>query len=222
MSHQNPRDINLNASESGGPWYGVFSALVIDTKDPNGQGRIKVMLPDRASEDGGRYEGWARLATLIGRHNRGAQVTPEANDEVLVAFESGDPNSPIIIGGFWNSSDTPPKTHDGDVLQGCNGFKLTCGDTDGQEQLILETPRGQKLIVKDSPGSVEIVDGIGNSIKLEGGGITITTMAKVTINASVVEVSAGVTRFSGIVQCDTLISNVVVAASYTPGAGNIW
>jgi hypothetical protein len=24
------------------------------------------------------------------------------------------------------------------------------------------------------------------------------------------------------VQCDTLISNSVVSASYTPGAGNIW
>jgi hypothetical protein len=24
------------------------------------------------------------------------------------------------------------------------------------------------------------------------------------------------------VQCDTLIANSVVAASYTPGAGNIW
>ena len=38
----------------------------------------------------------------------------------------------------------------------------------------------------------------------------------------VVQVDAGMSSFSGVVRCDTLISNSVVSASYTPGAGNIW
>jgi hypothetical protein len=66
-------------------------------------------------------------------------------------------------------------------------------------------------------------------VKLEASGITITASAKVTVNASMMEVSAsmvtvnaGLSKFSGVVQCDTLISNSVVSASYTPGAGNIW
>jgi hypothetical protein len=29
------------------------------------------------------------------------------------------------------------------------------------------------------------------------------------------------TRFSGVVQCDTLITNTVIASTYTPGAGNL-
>jgi hypothetical protein len=51
----------------------------------------------------------------------------------------------------------------------------------------------------------------------------------VTINASTVEVSAGMvtvnagmSKFSGVVQADTVITNAVVSSSYTPGAGNIW
>ena len=63
----------------------------------------------------------------------------------------------------------------------------------------------------------------------EAAGITVTASAKVTINASTVEVSAGMvtvnagmSKFSGVVQCDTMISNAVVSASYTPGAGNVW
>jgi hypothetical protein len=28
-------------------------------------------------------------------------------------------------------------------------------------------------------------------------------------------------KFAGVVQCDTLITNSVVASSYTPGAGNL-
>jgi hypothetical protein len=76
---------------------------------------------------------------------------------------------------------------------------------------------------------VEIEDSNGNSVKLETSGITITASAKVTINASQVAVSAGMvtvdagmSKFSGVVQCDTMISNSVISASYTPGAGNIW
>ena len=59
-------------------------------------------------------------------------------------------------------------------------------------------------------------------------GLTINGSANVTLNASNVEVSAGtitvnagMSKFSGVVQCDTLIANSVAAASYTPGAGNI-
>ncbi len=44
----------------------------------------------------------------------------------------------------------------------------------------------------------------------------------VTVNAASVTVNAGMSRFSGVVQADTVITNAVVSASYTPGAGNIW
>jgi hypothetical protein len=37
-----------------------------------------------------------------------------------------------------------------------------------------------------------------------------------------VNVSANMSKFSGVVQADTIITNSVVSASYTPGAGNIW
>jgi uncharacterized protein involved in type VI secretion and phage assembly len=219
----------------GGRWYGVFPALVSDIKDPDGQGRVKVTLPWSPDTGGSRYEAWARLATLMGGNNRGSWLIPDVNDEVLVVFEAGDPRRPYVIGGLWNGSDKPPDSMDGGgqnnrkVLRSRNGVKVTLDDTSGQEKLILETPGGQKLTLKDGPGSVEIVDSNGNSIKLETAGITITAAAKVTINASQVAVSAGMvtvdagmSKFSGVVQCDTLISNSVVSASYTPGAGNIW
>jgi hypothetical protein len=115
------------------------------------------------------------------------------------------------------------------VLRSRNGVKVTLDDQDGQEKFIAETPGGQKVTLKDGPGAVEIVDSNGNSMKLESSGVTITASAKVTINAStmaisagMVTVDAGMSKFSGVVQADTVISNSVVSASYTPGAGNIW
>ena len=219
----------------GGRWYGVYPALVDDIKDPDGQGRVNITLPWAPDTGSGRYEAWARLATLMGGNNRGSWFIPDVGDEVLVVFEGGDPRRPYVVGGLWNGSDQPPESMDGGgqnnrkVLRSRNGVKLTMDDTNGQEQLIVETPGGQKITLKDGPGMVEIVDSNGNSIKLETSGITITASAKVTVNASNVEVSAGMvtvnagmSKFSGVVQCDTLISNSVISASYTPGAGNIW
>jgi len=219
----------------GGRLYGVYPALVSDIKDPDGQGRILVTLPWAPDTGDSRYEAWARLATLMGGNNRGSWFIPDVNDEVLIVFEAGDPRRPYVIGGLWNGSDTPPESMDGagknslKVLRSRNGVKVSLDDSDGQEKLILETPGGQKMTMKDGPGSVEIVDSNGNSVKLETSGITVTASAKVTINASQVAISAGmvtvdagITKFSGVVQADTVISNSVISASYTPGAGNIW
>lgn len=227
-------DVRL-PSGLGGRWYGAFPALVTDINDPEGQGRVKIALPWSADTAGARYETWARLATFMAGNNRGSWFIPDIDDEVLVIFENGDPRRPYVIGSLWNGRDTPPETMDGagknfkKVLRSRNGVKITLDDNDGREQLILETPGGQSLTLKDGPGAVEIVDSNGNSIKLETSGITITAAAKVTVNASQVAVTAGMvtvdsamSKFSGVVQCDVLISNSVVSASYTPGAGNIW
>jgi uncharacterized protein involved in type VI secretion and phage assembly len=216
-------------------WYGAYPALVADIKDPDGQGRVKVTLPWSPDTGDGRYEAWARLATLMGGPDRGSWFIPDVNDEVLVVFEGGDPRRPYVVGGLWNGTDHPPESMDGagnnyrKVIRSRNGVKVTLDDQNGQEKLILETPGGQRMTLKDGPGVVEIVDSNGNSVKLETSGITITSAAKLTINASTVEVSAGLvtvnagmSRFSGVVQADTVISNSVISASYTPGAGNIW
>jgi uncharacterized protein involved in type VI secretion and phage assembly len=223
-----PHDHELRA-------HGVFPALVRDLKDPDNQGRIKVALPWLTDSGGATYEVWARLATMMGGNNRGTWFIPDVDDEVLVAFEAGDPRRPYVLGGLWNGKDSPPESIDSaaknelKVIRSRNGVKVTLEDKDGQERLELETPGGQKLILKDGPGTVEIDDSNGNSIKLESQGITVTTSAKITVNASTAEVSAsmltvnaGMSKFSGVVQADTVITNAVVSSSYTPGAGNIW
>jgi uncharacterized protein involved in type VI secretion and phage assembly len=219
----------------GGRWFGIYPALVSDIRDPDGSGRVKVTLPWSPDTSSDRYEAWARVATLMGGNNRGSWFIPDVNDEVLVAFEAGDPRRPYVLGGLWNGSDKPPQSMDGSgqnnvkVLRSRNGVKVTLDDTTGKETFIAETPGGQKITLQDGPGSVEIADSNGNSVKFQASGITVNTSATLTITASMLQVSAslvtvnaGMSTFSGVVQADTVISNSVVSASYTPGAGNIW
>ena len=218
----------------GGRWYGVYPAIVSDNNDPDGQGRIKIMLPWSPDTGGERYEVWARFATLMGGDNRGTWFIPDVNDEVLVAFEAGQPHRPYVLGGLWNGKDKAPASVSGGknnlkVIRSRNGVKITLDDTDGSETLKLETPGGQTVTLKDGPGSIELLDGNGNSVKLETSGITINASAKLSITASTIDVSAGqitvnsgMSSFSGVVKADTVIATTVVGGTYTPGAGNIW
>lgn len=211
---------------------GFFPAVVTDNIDPENSGRVKVRVPqlDGLGEEGS--ETWARVVALMAGNNRGAWFIPDVNDQVLVAFEGGDEGQSYVIGGLWSSTNSPPETmgpnNDKKVLRSRSGVSITLDDQNGQESFLVETPGGQKVMLKDGPGSIEITDRNGNAVRLETDGITVNASAKVTINASQVQVSAGMvtvdagmSKFSGVVQCDTLISNSVISASYTPGAGNV-
>jgi uncharacterized protein involved in type VI secretion and phage assembly len=218
---------------TGGRFYGVYPALVTDVEDPEGQGRVRIRLPWAPDSDGDAYEAWARLATLMAGADRGTWFVPEVDDEVLAVFEGGDPRRPYVIGSLWNGQDAPPESmsagNDIRAIHSRNGIVVTFDDTDGQERLQLETPGGQAVTLTDGPGVVTVEDANGNSITLDSSGITIQSGSKVTVSASTVEVNAGsvtvnagLSKFSGVVQADTVITNTVISSSYTPGAGNIW
>lgn len=88
---------------------------VVTNIDPE-TGRVKVRYPGLTST----YEtGWARVVAAGGGRSRGGVWVPEVNDEVLVAFEGGDPRQPVVIGGLYGAKSTLPPTtiQDGAVQQ---------------------------------------------------------------------------------------------------------
>jgi hypothetical protein len=42
------------------------------------------------------------------------------------------------------------------------------------------------------------------------------------VNSSTLAVNTAMANFSGTVKANTMITNTIVAATYTPGAGNVW
>jgi phage baseplate assembly protein V len=214
---------------------GVQLAQVVSLDDPERLNRVKVRLAAVSGTANQEGEIFARVATLFAGDNRGAFWMPDVGDEVVVAFVQGDSRMPIVLGGLWNGASRSPETlqpaNNLKVVRSRNGNRIVLDDTGGREKVIVETPGGARVTLSDAPGdaAVTIEDRNGNTTILAGGGVTVRTGSKLTIEASqievtaaLVQVNAALSKFSGIVQCDTLITNSVVSASYTPGAGNIW
>jgi uncharacterized protein involved in type VI secretion and phage assembly len=92
------------AQDSGQrPAFGLARAQVVDVRDPESAGRIKVKFPWLPRE----VETWARVSLPLGGNRTGLWALPEVGDEVVIGFEHGDLNSPIVVGSFWNG-DRPP------------------------------------------------------------------------------------------------------------------
>ena len=91
---------------------GVQTAIVV--APPGGPvtdtfGRVKVKFHwDRE----GKSSSWIRVSQPH-TGSSGAFWLPEVDDEVLVAFEEGDPDRPYIIGRLWNHDDPPPDRREG-------------------------------------------------------------------------------------------------------------
>lgn len=213
------------------PLWGVYPGVVIDPQDKEGQGRMLVELPWAYDAQAGTLRVWARLVAPLAGDGYGAWLPPDSGTEVLVAFAHGDPRHPYIVGSLWNGRDHPPSAASGGerMIRTPGGLTVRFDEGQTQPQLRLETPGGQRLVLSDDGSLVRLETNSGDRIELEPNGIKVTTNSEVSVQASVVKISAalvtidsGMVKVSGVVQADTVITNSVVASSYTPGAGNIW
>jgi phage protein D len=94
------------SSESARPEFpGVVTAVVTDIQDPDKLGRVKVQYEWLGEK---MVSFWARVARPSAGKNYGHVWLPDVKEEVLVAFEHGDVNYPIVIGSMWNKNNAPP------------------------------------------------------------------------------------------------------------------
>lgn len=137
-----------NDSTADARWYGAYPAIVTDNNDPDKQGRVKIALPWAPDAVTGRYETWARLATLMAGNDRGTFFVPNKDDEVLVIFQGGDPSFPFVIGSLWNGKDSPPVSasvqNERRMIRSPGGITITLDDRKGQEAFTVELPGQRK------------------------------------------------------------------------------
>ncbi|KOP26685.1 hypothetical protein AMR41_08660 [Hapalosiphon sp. MRB220] len=171
---------------------GVFVGKVVNNLDPMQLGRIQVSFPHLSDLN---ISPWARIATMMAGANEGSYFLPDIGDEVLVSFEKGDINSPVIVGGLWNGLARPPEFNTGlnsrKMIQTKTGLTLMFDETPGQESLSLETLAGLTVNLSDTQG-ITIQDPLDNSIHVSPQGININspTNIKLTVGGNSIEINA--------------------------------
>jgi uncharacterized protein involved in type VI secretion and phage assembly len=147
----------MNPHESNG----IVIGLVTSLKDETGLRRVKVSYPHLGD---GIESTWARIATPMAGNKRGCFFRPEVNDEVLVAFEHGDPRRPYIIGALWSEPDAPPpddgkqEENNWRFIRSRSGHVFKLNDTKDAETIELIDKDEQRMLIIDSPkGKIQII-----------------------------------------------------------------
>ena len=120
-------------SNSDNCYYGVYYAIVDKNQDPEKRGRVKLRFPWLPGS-GEQSSYWAQLAVPMVGKEYGTYFVPEKNDTVMVVFIDGNIRRPVVIGGMWNKSDTPPETNE----NGKNDFRF------------IKSRAGHRLLFDDS------------------------------------------------------------------------
>lgn len=172
------------------PFGGVVTGLVTDVNDPDDMGRVKVKFPWLS---GSYNSDWARTVQVGAGDKRGAVMLPEVDDEVLVAFDRGDADHPIVVGSLYNGVDLP-ELGDG-LIDGAtgavkrrgfvskDGHKLVFLDDASKSGVLLATAKNAlRISLNDTKSSIRITS--KGKVEVEGDEITVTAKKKLTLKAS--------------------------------------
>lgn len=131
--------------------FGVVTGVVTNIKDPDGLGRVKVRFPWLSDEE---ESWWARVAVPMAGKEMGHYFLPDVEQEVLVAFEQGDPNRPYVLGMLWNKPAPPPEKVDEKntqrVIKSRSGHVVRLDDTEGKEKISIVDKSAKNSIVFDT------------------------------------------------------------------------
>jgi uncharacterized protein involved in type VI secretion and phage assembly len=121
--------------------YEPMIGLVTDNKDPKKLGRVKVKIPVLHAD---QTTFWCPIIMLGAGKNRGWFFIPEVDDEVLLLFEHGDMDRPMVVGALWNGKDKPPDKNPG-----------------GNPRRVIKSRQGSRIIFDDEKNQLIIEDGTG-------------------------------------------------------------
>ena len=171
----------------------IVVGIVTNNKDPESLGRVRVQLPAVSGEE----SFWAPVLVPSAGKERGLSMLPVVGEQVVVAFENGDPSYPYVLGSMFNGKDTPGEElalDDGSFALKSDHKALIAA----QEDIKLRTEKGKWEIEVNSGEIKETVKSPGNYTGTFDGkwgltanqAITVESKQSVTIKAPSITVEA--------------------------------
>lgn len=200
-------------------------AKVIDNEDPENQHRVKLFLVNRPDDQ--ELQFWARVAQPFASSGAGIAFRPEVDDEVIVAFDRASGSEPIVLGSLYSGNHEPPEASSSlgnehaQVIKTKGGHEIALHDgADGG--IAIRTNGGNKVEIDDGSDTIKISTHGGSSISIDAGGKIKLSGNTIELTAPLVNIDSPMINCSGTVKATTVITDLINAATYTPGAGNVW
>jgi uncharacterized protein involved in type VI secretion and phage assembly len=126
------------------------------------RGQVSLRLPWLTGDETTR---WARVAVPMAGDRRGSRALPAVGEQVIVAFENGDVDRPIVIGALWSNAER--RHADGDAavssIRSRAGHRVLFDDRDGGGVTIVDANR-RNAVVLDPAGRVVRVTSAGDLV----------------------------------------------------------
>lgn len=147
-------------------FYGKYRGVVTDV-DASTM-RIKANVPSVLPQV---PTGWATACVPYAGPQVGFVMLPEVGSGVWIEFEGGDVSFPIWTGCYWRTDEVP---------------------SDASATVKTIVTKAGALAFDDDAGTITVKDGNGDSLKLDGGAVTVeSAMGKVVADSSGVSVNDG-------------------------------
>lgn len=158
-------DVNVNTESHKFHWSGIYRAKVINSQDPNKQGRIKIWIPDLMPEVSDQYGIWAYPANnYVGGRNsvegnddslyQGSCLIPPTGSYVYIFFEVGNVQEPRYLASLEiGQSSVPIENQQGDEYE--------------KKWTIFKSRQGRTIIISDDPHD-ERIEITGKKRQLNG------------------------------------------------------
>lgn len=173
----------------GSAYFGKYRGTVVNNVDPQGRGRIQVLVPEVSPVP---LLPFALPCAPVGGFQHGMFAVPPPGAGVWIEFEQGDSDYPIWTGCFWGSGSEAP------------GQAPTANPV--LQAITLQTPSQNCVVIDDDPTGgvqirmplvnsvikvtamgIELNNGLGASILMRGPTIEIDAL-KITFNKTALEI----------------------------------
>ena len=165
----------------GAPMAQSELADVIDLADPRQLGRVRVRYHWPVAQPADAESSWLRVSTPYSGDGKGQLFTPEKGSQVLVGYEHGRAEMPVVLGNLFHPQNAQGATYTtaGNSLKGlqtAGGNKVVMSDVAGAQTILLSNSnkKGTSLLVSfQGDGSVSITTNgpinltSGDSISIE-------------------------------------------------------
>ena len=157
-------------------------AEVIDLQDPRQLGRVRVRFGWAVEQPAEAESGWLRVSTPYSGDGKGQLFTPEKGSQVLVGYEHGQADLPVVLGNLFHAQSPQKAKYSTEAnhlkgLQTAGGNKVVMSDKKGEQTILLSNANNKGTAV---------------SVSFKGdGSVHIHSKGPVTVNGSVITLDAG-------------------------------